>query len=422
MDINSQLQPIIAGMIDNLKGSIEDELRAQISTEVVNKLAASEFDTAINQAVDQFVKKRINDFNFVNLSDEVLQVQLAQLTEQINRTLTDNANKQITSYVSQKLAAINITDVIGGLVQNKVGSMLQAQSFPDKSIKQTAIDFTGFATTGDNIKGGIIENFGSTGIEDRASFVQLTLMDHASAFEGPLFAPTITVKGVAQFDGKLVLNGDIDTSTAGFDIIVDKTSDAVRTKLNTELFDGFSQTIFNKIQTEGLDLNKITQEGREIIKGTQLGYFITDSNLRKVGILNDLQTSGENLLSDTLYVTQGRVGINSIDPEHVLSVWDQEVEVVVNKHAQDVGYVGTSRRQQLVLGANSKENITLDVDGSVQVNNLVLGKVSMLSADSIPTYVGTRGQIIWNENPDAGRHIGWVCLGNTRWAGFGKIE
>ena len=300
--------------------------------------------------------------------------------------------------------------------------MLQTQSFPPNSISHASINFNGVKLTGDSIRGGIIEQFGSTGIEDRASFVQLTLMDHASAFEGPVFAPTLKVTGDVQVNGQLILNGSIDTTTPVFKTIVDSTTAAVRLELNNDLFNGFTATIFDRIQQEGLDLSKITQDGKEIIKGNQLGYHIVDTNIKRLGLVVDLQTDGENLLSDTLYVTKGRVGVNSMDPSAVLSVWDQEVEITVSKHAQDTGYVGTPRRQKLVLGANSRENITLDVDGSVQVDSITIGGISMSSSDKIPNYPGKLGQMVWNSNPGSGGAIGWVCLGATRWAKFGTIE
>jgi hypothetical protein len=84
--------------------------------------------------------------------------------------------------------------------------------------------------------------------------------------------------------------------------------------------------------------------------------------------------------------------------------------------------MGTQRHQKLVVGSNSKENIVLDTDGTVQINNLTVGKTQMTSASVLPNYMGERGQIVWNETPDSGESIGWVCLGGTRWAGFGTIE
>ena len=422
MDINDQLQPIVASIIDNLKGTIEAELRDQISDEVVKKLATEEFEATVDAQVRNHIQARLDNFNFIKASDDNLQQIVANLSEQINRNLAEAANRQITDFITNKLKQFDVTAVLTALVDSKVGNLLTYQHFPDASIPHASIDFSGFKLTGDQVSGGIITNFGSVGIEDRATHVQLTLLDHASAFEGPLFSPAITVKGDITVDGKLIINGTVDATASGFADLVNKTSLATKAQLNDELFASFSDIIFNKIQTDGIDLDKITQGGKEIVAGNKLGYHITDTNIRRLGVVNDLQTSGENLLSETLYVTKGRVGVNTMDPTAALSIWDQEVEVTVSKHTQDIGYVGTPRSQKLILGSNSKKNIVLDIDGSVVIDSLRIGNVPMTSSVTVPNYTGDRGQLVWNEIPAPGAPIGWVCLGGTLWSGFGTIS
>ena len=78
--------------------------------------------------------------------------------------------------------------------------------------------------------------------------------------------------------------------------------------------------------------------------------------------------------------------------------------------------------QRLVLGANNKDNLILDTDGSVEIENLRVGNTPMSSATAIPDYNAITGTIVWNENPGIGGAVGWICLGDARWAKFGKIE
>lgn len=422
MDINESLQPVVATIINNLKTSLESELRAQISAEVVSKLATTEFDTIVSSLVEQQTRSRLEQYNFVGKSDEQLQKIVKQITDDINRTLASEANNKINNYLNQKLSQIDVTAIIGTIVETKLAGLLQTQKFPEQSIPHASIDFSGLSLTGDAINGGIIANFGSTGIEDRATFVQLTLMDHASAFEGPVYAPELKVKGNTSVDGTLIINGDIDPTTPAFTRLIDRASDAVKIKLDGDFFTNYSDIIFNRIKTDGVDLNIITQGGKDVVKGNQLGYHITDTNIRRLGLVNDLQTSGENLLSDTLYVTKKRVGVNTMDPSAVLSIWDEEIEINVSKRGQDIGYISTPRYQKLVLGANGKENLKLLVDGSVQADVLTIGTVQMTSAPTIPNYPGTAGQIVWNSAPGHGSAIGWVCLGSTLWSKIGSIE
>jgi hypothetical protein len=422
MDINASLQPIIASMVNDLKASMQKELKEQVSAEVVKTLATTELTSIITGLITNQIQARVDKFDFNKASELELQKIVQTLTNQINRNLTDSANAQISNYIKQKLVQVDLHDSIQSVIRTALGDTLTAGSFPQASIPHTSIDFKGFKTSGDSIVGGIIKSFGSIGIEDRASRVQMTLMDHAVAFEGPVWGPELKIRGNVTVDGTLIVNGEIATNTPVFLKLVDQTSDAVRANLNTELFAGFSHTLFNKIRDEGLDLDKVTQNGKEVVNGNRLGYHIVDTNIQRLGVVNDLQTSGENLFVNTLYVTQKRVGINTMEPTWALTVWDEEVEIAVSKLSQDTGYINAPRNQRLILGSNNRHNLILNPDGSIDVDNLRVGNVPMSSASTIPNYNAITGTIVWNESPSPGGPVGWVCLGATRWAKFGIIE
>jgi len=419
MNINDQQT---ATMVNDLKASIHKEVKEQISSEVFSAFSTIELTGLITGLITDQIQARLNKFDFNRVSEIELQKIVQGLTNQINTTLVDSANAHISNYVKQKLMHMDLQSSIQSVIQNLLGTSLVGKSFPEGSISHTSVDFTGFKTSGDNIVGGIISNFGSIGIEDRASRVQMTIMDQAIAFEGPVWGPELKIKGNATIDGSLIVNGDVDVGTPVFDKLIAKTSDAVKADLNTELFSGFSHTLFDKIQNEGLDLDKVTQNGKEVVSGNRLGYHIVDTNIQRLGVVNDLQTSGENLLVDTLYVTQRRVGINTIEPSWALTVWDEEVEIAVSKKSQDTAYINTPRNQTLVLGSNNRQNLVLNPDGSVDIDNLRVGNVPMSSATAIPNYNSITGTIVWNESPSPGGPVGWVCLGATRWAKFGMIE
>jgi len=421
MDINQQLQPIITGIIQDLKTQINAELRQQLSSEIVKTLAATELTSIINQAVSNQVNARLDKFDFAGTGEVELKSAFKQITDQISKNLFSSANKQIGEWVNQKLTEVNVRETVEVVVRTAIGENLKGTTFPDSSIHHTSIDFKDFKLTGDAVQGGIITKFASTGIDDLATGVQMTIMDQGVAFENKLHTPELNVTGNITVKGNLVF-ADVDVTSEGFKKLINNASQTVQQNLNQTFFDGFTDTIFTKIQTDGLDLNKITQEGKEVITGNQLGYHIVDSNLRRVGVLEDLQTTGETLLVDTLYVQHGRVGINTLEPSHSLSVWDQEVEIVASKHSQDTAFIGTARSQNLVLGSNNKQNIVLVPDGSVEVENLSIGPVAMTTGNRIPNYEGRAGHIVWNDTPTAGGSIGWVCIGGPRWAAFGRID
>jgi hypothetical protein len=422
MDINEQLQPIVATLIDNLKVSLEAEVRNTITQEIVNRVASAELSTVINSVVKEQLSARLLKYNVEATTQTQLDALVKQLTAQIEAGLAAAANKQITDDISRKLAQLDINGAISNLVEKKLGALVELGNFPQGSIHHTSVNFKDFKISGHQVKGGIVENFSSTGIEDRATKVTLTLLDRASVFENTVFAPKLEVKGDLTVDGTLTLKGDIATDSPAFATIIAHSTDQVKQNLNEELFQGFSKTIHKNLVEQGVDLDRITQAGKEVIKGPQLGYHIVDSNLQRLGLVRDLQTTGENLLTDTLYVTTRRVGVNTIDPSAVLAVWDEEVELVVAKRKQDTGYIGTTRYQRVILGSNNKENITLNTDGTVEVEQISIGNVPMSSASTTPNYEGITGQIVWNESPSLGGCVGWICLGGTRWAKFGEIN
>lgn len=421
MDINQSLQPVIASLIDEIKSSIEDELRSKITDEIIKRVANAEINTVINQVVADQIEHRVSQFNFAETSHEQLSLVVAKLTDRINDTIAADASNQITNFINQKLAAVDLMFVVGDLVDRKIESIVQSRNFPAQSIPHSSVDFSGLVLRGDHIKDGIIERFGSTGIEDRASRIQMTVMDTATAFEGPLWAPELLIKGNVAVTDTLTVES-FNTETNGFKQLITDTSIAVKGLLDTELFSSYSQILFDKIKQDGIELDIITQGGKDVVKGNQLGYHIVDTNIQRLGLVKDLQTQGEAYLSETVYVTNGRLGVNTMDPSAALSVWDQEVEINASKLRQNTGYLHMPRYQTLVLGTNGKENLTLSPEGTVEVESINIGNVPMSSASVIPNYNGITGQIVWNESPSPGGASGWICLGGTRWAKLSTIE
>jgi hypothetical protein len=275
--------------------------------------------------------------------------------------------------------------------------------------------------TGEHIKGGIIKEFGSTGIDDQATDIQLSILDDATVFENCLVASSADIKGDVVINGNLKVQGGIVNKELT-DELVKRTSVNVQESLDDNLFEEYSSMVHKQITKDGIDLSKIMHEGRTLIKNNQLGYHIVDSNLQRVGMLNDLQTSGESFLSQTLMVVNKRVGINTMDPSSALTVWDQEVEIVTEKRQKDVGYIGTKRQQMMILGSNNNENVILHDTGAVTINSLIVGKAKMSSTENSPVHDAPKGIILWNENPELGSPIGWVSLGGAKWCSFGWLE
>jgi molybdopterin-binding protein len=73
MDINASLQPIIASMVNDLKGTMQKELNEQVSAEVVKTLATTELTSIITGLITNQIQARVDKFDFNKASELELQ-------------------------------------------------------------------------------------------------------------------------------------------------------------------------------------------------------------------------------------------------------------------------------------------------------------------------------------------------------------
>lgn len=413
MNINDHIQSIVSEIIDNVTANVAERIDSIIINTLNAKLSNFDYTSHIQTVAYNIIDKKAADYKIDSTKLE------ARITQTINSTLDEakiNSSKLMTELVNTKLAGMDFSKLMTDAISYTLSDKIQNLSFPNKSIKSSAIDFDDITISGDAIKGGIIKNFGSTGIEDKATQVALTILDTVTVVENNLVTKDLTV------EGNLNVNGSISKSAPFYNNLLNDAVTSTLQNLNNNLFDGFSSIVFDKIKTQGLDLNKITLNGKEAIVDNSLGTHITLSNLQKVGTLKELQTDGETLLSQTLYTSNKRVGINTIEPSAALTIWDEEVEVTISKKSKDIAVIKAPRQQKLVLSSNSKDNIILDADGSAQIDILKIGGMKFSSSASPPNYISDKGHVVWNTNPNPGGPTGWICLGAANWANFGIID
>ena len=353
------------------------------------------------------------------------------LVKEITQRVIAETQQQIIHDVQEAIARFDIKSAINEQVKQHLSSSVQNMTFPQSSIPATAINFKDFKFSGDVLSGGIIERFGSTGIEDLATKIQVTVMDNALVCEQGLHTPSISIKGDATVDqnltvkGNLIIDGEIPTESPAFQKLVEHSAlqavDQVKQQLDGELFRKYSNYVSETINKNGLELSKIVQDGKEVVSGNRLGYHIVDTNIKRVGQLTDLQTLGDTYLSETVFVAGKRAGVNTMEPSAAFVVWDEEVEMIVAKKKQDTGYIGTARKQNLVIGSNNQDNIICDPEGRVTIKHLRIGNNPISSEPSLPKMQSVKGHVVFNSEPAIGRPVGWVCLGESRWAEFGNI-
>ena len=350
--------------------------------------------------------------------------QVKQIVDQVIKDLTSQIQDQVLDVISKQISTITSKMDYQSLFRAAISASIKNNEFvfPDNSIPASALNQSALYISGDSINGGIIKQFGSTGIDDQATACQLTVMDGVTVVENNLLTKDLTVKGTATIEGDLNVTGTLPESSGLFQNIVTTVTNNVRTSLDKVVFQSYADMVLATIKRDGLDLTKITVNGDTVIDGSNLGTKITYSNLLRVGTLQELQVSGESWLSQTLYTASKRVGINTFEPAQALSIWDQEVEIGFGKQGSNTAIIATPRSQTLIIGTNAKNNITLTPDGGVTVKELTLGGMNITTSDKPPATNQPKGALVFNNNPTMGGPLGWISLGDAKWANFGYVD
>jgi len=336
-------------------------------------------------------------------------------TERYLAELAADIEQKIAKQINDRTNDYNFGNMIIEYVSNLINNIVLTGNlqFPDRSISGNSINPIGLNISAADITTGIIKNFESTGIQDRATQCQLVILDQATVFENKLITKDLEVMGTVNFKGTV----DPDFIDKLANVAVEK----IESRHQEGLYDQYVLRVQQTLETNGISADKITISNEKLVDNNTINFRVTQSNLQKLGVLQELQVQGESLFADSVYIANRRMGINTRDPEKVLDIWDQEVQIVVGKRSKDTGIIGTPINQSLILSSNYKNNLVLKPDGSVQIDQLSIGTVKHTSGREMPLDDRPIGNIVWNENPYIGGPIGWVSLGGARWASFGTV-
>jgi hypothetical protein len=413
MDISKQLDSIVAGLVEDIQQRVSGQITNTVIAELKRQLENYDFNTVISKLASDKLNEKIAG---LEIDTDLIQTRVQTASNALIDDIEKKSKQIIDSTIAENVSKVNFSEQMSARMGTILNNKIKEIHFPDDSIPVKSIKVADLAITGDQVSGGIIKNFGSTGIDDKSTSCVVTIMDSAVVVENNLVTMDLTV------EGNLEVKGRVSETSEFYKQLTTAVTGSVQAGLDTELFSGFSDTIFNKIATEGLDLNRITVNKNEVIAGNRIGYSITESNLQKLGLLKELQVAGESQFAETLYVGNKRAGINTIEPSAALAVWDEDIEITVSKDRDGQGRIGTPRNQSLVLGSNRNNNMVLGTDGSVQIDDLRVGPMRFGSSDKPPSFASTKGHVVFNSNPNVGGPLGWVCLGAANWANFGIID
>ena len=266
------------------------------------------------------------------------------------------------------------------------------------------IDLHKNALSGDIIDGGTITNFNSSGIKDSADSVNLVVKDDVVEVESDL-----NVKGTIRVENLEYISAQVP-------------------KLNV---------------TEA-----VMVDHNEVLWKDRLGKSVTKSHLSELGVLKNLQ------VRNTLYVADGRVGINTTAPSADFSVNSGGYEIITRMHESNA-FVGTHTHVAFAIGTDDTPRLTCRANGDVvvgtelgrPVNMNVYGQVGInvkypqetlhvdgnikfaertFSAGEQEPREGRwdTGSVVWNNKPALNQPVGWVCVKGGKpgaWRPFGQI-
>jgi hypothetical protein len=409
---------------------IEKQIATQVNEQVLAVLTSEQWVESLEQKILQYTQDRIlAKFANSETMPEIIQAVKQSVGEMFESGLIPGVQQFVDSNVIKHTVDTAVEQIIKSAV-DQFGQdpawQAQVERLINQAVTQETVARLGSIDLGPTIKQyvedymqkfttGLLENFSSSGIVDRASKCELTVMDEAVVIENVLHANSIQAQESIQVKD-LVVTGSINTDNASWMALSDYISQQTLDKLTTEWNNNLVKEVTEQIQQHGINFEQIRLGDETIIQEKRLTDIITESSLQSVGRLRTLQVQGEARFNNTtMNVLNKRVGINNDAPEKALGIWDEEVSIVIGKHKLNQAYLGTNRDQSVVIGVNREPQIEISVNGLTTIKQLQVGQHRISHAPQVPGWAGTRGDIVFNSNPGTDRAFAWVCLGSYKW-------
>jgi hypothetical protein len=414
--------------------AIEQLVRQQIAEQVTEQVSlvigSEEWLTSFEQRIIEFVQARVMA-KFGNAE------YLPEITNTVKSSVNELFKRGVIPGIDQYVDKTAIKNTIDVAVEQLVDSSVEALGKDpvwlakiEQQINQATVDCVirqfGQIDLNPIIKErvdehmtvfqqDILNNFASTGISDQAGSCQLTVTDDTTAVNNELTARDLTVSNAAVIQN-LVVKGSVNIDNPSWELLAIGISEKTIDRLSDEWKTVLTAQVAEQIRSNGIDFDSVKINGETLISGNTLAKSITDTNIRSLGVLTTLTVAGESIFNnETLAVLNKRIGVNTVSPEMALSVWDEEVSIVVGKNKANEAYIGTNRAQGVAIGVNRQPQIEISADGLTRIRQLQIGLHRVGHATQVPGYAGTKGDIVFNSNPDDSPVFAWVCIGGHRW-------
>lgn len=385
----------IAGLVNQ---QIRQTLTEHLSTIDLKDLVEQSIAAAVDDAV-QRVTQRATE-SFLKQTDPA-----TIISKTVNNKLDKHIESLSASAARSALASVNLNTMVAELVKAQLEVMVQSLEFPSDSIPARSINWNNAVLSGNTIAGGLIRDFNSVGIQDNASTCQLTIVDGVIVVEGHFVSKGVQTDSVKTVD--LEVLGSVKLSDQAKADIAAVTNDTVSGRINPDWDLSGAKLVLGK---------------QLLIDGNTLGPGVSQSNLRKLGLLQDLRVSGHSKFGETMAIMDSKVGINTEEPVGALTVWDEDAELTLSKLSKRQMFVGSSRSSDIALGTNMRPQITLSQDGGITLaDSVTIQGIRFSVEDTVPERSGQPLEIVMVRNATAGQPLFYICRGGNKWASLGVV-
>ena len=416
---------------------VRQQITEQVSEQISFTLGSDEWLASFEQQIIEYVQARVMA-KFANAE------YLPEITDTVKSSVAELFKNGIVPGIDQYVDTATIRRTINAAVEQLVDSSIEVlgkdpvwlakieqqinQAVVDRVIRQFGqVDLNPIIKERVDehmtlFKQDILNNFASTGISDLAGSCQLTILDDVVVVGNQLTTRDLTVSNAAVIQD-LVVKGSVNIDNPSWELLAAGISEKTIDRLSDEWKTVLTAQVAEQIQSNGIDFDSVKINGEMLVSGNTLAKSITDTNIRSVGALTTLTVDGESTFNNqTLSVLNKRIGVNTISPEMALSVWDEEVSIVIGKNKANEAYIGTNRAQGITIGVNRQPQIEISADGLTRIRQLQVGLHRVSHAAQVPGWSGTKGDIVFNSDPNDTPVFAWVCIGNHRWKTLKSAE
>lgn len=385
--------------INDIEKQVQEALKQKIDTELANYDLYTVIEQQINRTVQDKVNATITGLlNRLINSETIAQQVDALVTTELQEKVDLAVKSRAAQTVSQVDLGTEISKRIAGFVEER---MLQAK-LPENFIPASSINWNNSKLSADFVGSGTIQDFTSRGIEDCASDINLTVLDGQVVVENELVSTHITVVGNANIKNLSADNITVGKITVNDSSFVESIKGLIDNRISQQM------------NNSDIDLigKPLKSNNQVILDHKSLGNSIVESNLRKVGRLTTLSVIGETELAETLYINNGKLGVNTDEPAGVFTAWDEESELTIRKYKNRTMYIGSTRDSELVLGVAGDAVVAVRKDG-IETNKVKIGNINITSSTKQPVYRGAPGDLVINCGTE--KAWAWRCTGGETW-------